>query len=209
MNPYKVLGINNQEATIEEIRKQYRDLSKTHHPDKGGDKAVFAELAKAYEILSDKIRRKMFDEQGIINPTEKLDKQSEALLQQLFQNIISKVGLTGVLTIDVIGEMKNMIGNGLGIVDKKQNDAEENIRAANKVLGKFKFKNKKNPIQSMIHQDINKNGAVVTQCNSDREVAKRTRMLLKDYTFDFEKGMVHRVHMGSFAFSGTTTGSGY
>ena len=38
-----------QGATTAQIRKQYRELSKLHHPDKGGDPEVFTKIAKAYE----------------------------------------------------------------------------------------------------------------------------------------------------------------
>jgi preprotein translocase subunit Sec63 len=35
------------------VRKQYRELSKTMHPDKGGDPEQFKELIKAYKSLTD------------------------------------------------------------------------------------------------------------------------------------------------------------
>lgn len=39
-------------ATTSEIKRQYRLLSKTHHPDKGGDPEVFTKIAKAYEAYA-------------------------------------------------------------------------------------------------------------------------------------------------------------
>ncbi len=42
-----------QGATDKEVRKQYRELSKTMHPDKGGDPEQFKELIKAYKSLTD------------------------------------------------------------------------------------------------------------------------------------------------------------
>lgn len=41
-----------QGASMGEIRKQYRKLSKVYHPDKeGGDQEKFMQIAKAYEAL--------------------------------------------------------------------------------------------------------------------------------------------------------------
>ncbi len=63
-DPYEVLGLE-REATPEEIRKAYRKLAKTSHPDlHPGDKAAeerFKELSQANEILSDPEKRARFD----------------------------------------------------------------------------------------------------------------------------------------------------
>lgn len=64
MNHYTTIGVS-QDATPEEIKKSYRDRSKELHPDaNNGDDKGFAELAKAYEVLSDPERRKKYDETG-------------------------------------------------------------------------------------------------------------------------------------------------
>ena len=49
---YKTLNIN-RNATQDEVKKAFRKLSKTHHPDKGGDENTFKELSEAYDTLSD------------------------------------------------------------------------------------------------------------------------------------------------------------
>lgn len=38
-----------QEASIAEIKKAYRKLTLTHHPDKGGDEKRFLRISKAYQ----------------------------------------------------------------------------------------------------------------------------------------------------------------
>ncbi len=64
---YKVLGIN-RNASTEEIRKAYRKLARKHHPDVNpGDKAAeerFKEIQEAYNVLSDKKKRQMYDQFG-------------------------------------------------------------------------------------------------------------------------------------------------
>lgn len=60
---YETLGIK-QEASASEIKKAYRKLAMTHHPDKGGDENRFKEISKAYEVLSDEEKRKMYDKYG-------------------------------------------------------------------------------------------------------------------------------------------------
>jgi hypothetical protein len=42
--PWHVFGLNPHTATAEEVKTAFRELAKTHHPDKGGDARVFDRL---------------------------------------------------------------------------------------------------------------------------------------------------------------------
>lgn len=60
---YRVLGIN-KTATPEEIKGAYRRLAKIYHPDVCVDpdtEKKFKEIQKAYEILSDPVKRTQYD----------------------------------------------------------------------------------------------------------------------------------------------------
>ena len=58
--PYAVLSVP-RNAALAEIKKAYRKLALTHHPDKGGDESMFKIISAAYEILSDDARRAEYD----------------------------------------------------------------------------------------------------------------------------------------------------
>lgn len=49
-SPYDILGLK-PTASFTEIKKAYRKLARTHHPDKGGDAASFERIARAYQAL--------------------------------------------------------------------------------------------------------------------------------------------------------------
>ena len=59
-SPYQILGVN-RDASADEIKRAYRKLASQHHPDKGGDTALFQEIQTAYDTLSDPQRRQQYD----------------------------------------------------------------------------------------------------------------------------------------------------
>lgn len=61
---YKILGVE-KNATQDDIKRAYRKLAIQHHPDKnGGDDSKFKEINEAYETLSDKDKRAVYDHGG-------------------------------------------------------------------------------------------------------------------------------------------------
>ncbi len=60
---YKILGLS-RNASPEEIKKAYYKLAHKHHPDKGGNEKKFEEINEAYQVLSDKNKRKQYDQFG-------------------------------------------------------------------------------------------------------------------------------------------------
>jgi len=64
---YARLGVS-KSASEDDIKKAFRKLAQTYHPDKNqGNKAndeLFKEITKAFEVLSDKKKRALYDEFG-------------------------------------------------------------------------------------------------------------------------------------------------
>jgi curved DNA-binding protein len=68
---YDVLGVK-RNASEKEIKSAFRKLAKKHHPDANPNdptaEAKFKEINEAYEVLSDKEKREMYDRFGTVNP---------------------------------------------------------------------------------------------------------------------------------------------
>ncbi|KAM3827222.1 dnaJ homolog subfamily A member 3, mitochondrial isoform 2-T2 [Vipera latastei] len=64
---YQILGVS-RSASQKEIKKAYYQLAKKYHPDTNKDdpkaKEKFSQLAEAYEVLGDEVKRKQYDTYG-------------------------------------------------------------------------------------------------------------------------------------------------
>ncbi|XP_054165410.1 dnaJ homolog subfamily A member 2-like [Oppia nitens] len=85
---YDLLGVS-KSASVNEIKKQYRKLAKTYHPDKNQDQneaEKFKEISYAYEVLSDQKKREIYDRYGLKGLQEGggSDFGAEDLLSQMF-----------------------------------------------------------------------------------------------------------------------------
>lgn len=95
-NYYKILGVNGS-ATNKEIKAAYIRLVKLYHPDTNGVKTKkhFQDIAEAYQVLSDRQRRVIYDRYGVIDkkrPEGKTISTSEYFRDlSKHQNVLEKV----------------------------------------------------------------------------------------------------------------------
>jgi len=94
---YKVLGVD-KKATDGELKKAYRKLAMKYHPDKNkGDKAAeakFKEVSEAYAVLSDKEKRRQYDEFGA-NGFQQRFSQEDIFRGFDFSDILKEFGFGG------------------------------------------------------------------------------------------------------------------
>ena len=60
---YDLLAVD-KNATEDEIKKAYRKKALKCHPDKGGTEEEFKKVGEAYQVLSDKRQRQIYDQRG-------------------------------------------------------------------------------------------------------------------------------------------------
>jgi molecular chaperone DnaJ len=91
-NLYDLLGVD-KNANDKEIKKAYRNKSKEHHPDVGGNEDMFKKIVTAYEVLSDKEKRKYYDLTGSISDNRHSERRYNPFMGQYHnENQFIRVG---------------------------------------------------------------------------------------------------------------------
>lgn len=138
-NLYEILNIN-KDSSKNEIKKAYYKLASKYHPDKkSGDEEKFKKISEAYQVLSDDIKRKKYDEGNIYNEDEYINPFV------FFNNIINSDNNF----INIFNEM-NKGFNGL-------NNYSENMYDISDISDIFK----NNPLSDILNNKFKKKNKVI------------------------------------------------
>ncbi len=102
---YKTLGVN-PNASPDEIKKAYRKLANQHHPDKGGDQAVFKDISVAYDTLSDGQKRAEYDQMRMGGPQVKFQSGDFQDFADIFGGTFDPFGHRSNPFFDVFGRQR-------------------------------------------------------------------------------------------------------
>ena len=177
--PYEVLGVS-KNATDAEIKKAYRTLSKSNHPDKMGDASAQARINAAWDILSDPERKKRYDETGQTSMTEFLSRVM-ALLNNAMNQIIEQV--PDVETHDIIGSCKSLIRSMRDQANNSIKNSNNSLMKSEKVLSRTKTK-KDQIIILFLQTRVNLIKTEIKQAEEQVEFFSKVLVLLEDYTYE-------------------------
>lgn len=114
---YKILGVE-KSAPLEEIRKAYRKLARTYHPDiNPGNKEAenkFKDISVAYDVLSDPEKRKLYDEFGEAGLASGFDAEQARSYRQ-WQEQAARSGGTYEFRFGDADDFEDLFGNLGGI----------------------------------------------------------------------------------------------
>jgi curved DNA-binding protein CbpA len=104
---YATLGVQ-RDATQEQIKAAFRRRSSEVHPDKpGGSTEAMQAVNKAYEVLGDAERRKLYDETGMEGTVADYEREVLALMRQLFECALEEA------QVDLVGHCRKSIESSL------------------------------------------------------------------------------------------------
>lgn len=121
MDYYKILELSD-ECSEEDIKKQYRKLSKIYHPDKNnGDDLYFKMINESYETLSNPEKRKVYDLKRIFKNVDFTEEEFQYLLSYYHKFIESKeYRLMKLLYNSIPSQLKFAIWNKFKKINKKE-----------------------------------------------------------------------------------------
>jgi len=190
-NPYEELNLS-KDATGDQIKKAYRDLSKLHHPDKKGDPDKFRDINKAYEILQDEEKRKHFDETGLL-PDEQEENTIKGKTRENLYNLVKQIlndknFIQRYNNIDFINTILNIINNNRIKIEENKKSVTEYCETMKLILDKFNYKGESNDfIKEIIEVSIKEKAGQVQSMEIELKVLTLMKELIKEYDYDFEK----------------------
>jgi curved DNA-binding protein CbpA len=164
LNPYEELGLN-KSCTEAEVKQAYRDLSKIHHPDVGGDASKFSRISISANILRDPDKKKLYDESGTID-----DSSIDNLVRERFTEMINSwinFQLSSSREISLDKHIKSVIKENNALIADAEKDMNKDIAKLEKMKKRIKCKDKENTVENILEAKItdllSNKGALSTQ----------------------------------------------
>lgn len=192
MTPYETLEIT-QDADAATIKAAYRRLAQEHHPDRdGGDAEKFKAVKEAYELLSDPVRRKLYDDSGDMDSAD-LREQAEAGIIELILAAIDKLP-DYPTTDDVLDTAKKKVQEIKRHNEKQITKQQTSIAKYRTQRARFTRKTESEPnfILDAIDKRISGAESAIVQHKKVITISDLSIDILNDFNYDALRGTALR-----------------
>ncbi len=185
MDLYKILEIK-KDADQQEIKKAYRDMSKKHHPDVGGDERKFHTINLAYRVLSDPEKRKLYDDQGIImdESPDHINNMVNVRLAAIAEKWIDNM-LKGK-RISLQQFVLEGIRVGIKIINRENSKIKISIDKLKNIRDRIIYEDDNSIFHKVINNRINNYKKGINQNKMELVILKQLEITIKDYNYDEE-----------------------
>ena len=183
MNPYEVLGVT-KNASLEEIKKHFKQLAQKHHPDKGGDEKEFIKVKQAYETLIDPEKRKFYDNNGYYDQKVSLEEQALTELNKVFLEIMNRYDIDNN---DIIAIIKTVTSETKQSILDSIYHLEVRINKMNTVKERVVSFDKENIFFSFANYEIEECENELTFYKEKLQVYEILQKILSKYSYEFNK----------------------
>ena len=184
MNPYEILGVE-LNASNEDIKQKYRQLASENHPDKGGDTEKFQLISLAYQILTDPIKRKTYDQNGIFFADSSIFQEAKDHIHRIFTN---QLAVHDPESHVLILSMKVEVNTSKSHVLHSLEQTKLNIQRFTKIKNKLKMKQKsENILLDLLETRINDSNVDIKGLTRRLQVYEYIVTILDNYHYsEFE-----------------------
>ncbi len=175
MNLYDTLDIDEQ-ADEAAIKRAYRDKAKIMHPDVGGDEDEFREIALAYDVLSDPLRRHQYDDTG---RTAKRDMMATAM--GIATEVFFEAGSSDPIFLR--GAIDAGISKRLQATQKQLTQIERDMKRWIKLRDRITGKPENDFLTAALRDNIMGARAGIATGEEMRECTEMAKVLLHEYAF--------------------------
>ncbi len=182
---YGELGIR-ADATAAEIDRAYRRRARAVHPDAGGSAEAFQALSRAYEILSDPERRRLYDETG-----ETREPPRDTVTTRAMQHIGELVG--SVLDSDVPFEGVDLVAAIRDTLAKQAADVaaaiarlDNQAQRAEAMARRFRRASGENLIRRTLERRAGEIRRSAARMQKEADAFAKAIEILADYDFDVD-----------------------
>lgn len=193
---YEVLGIQRRTANEKRIKSAYRKLAMRHHHDRNpGDEdaaAKFAEVNEAYSVLSDAVKRKLYDEGGhdAVRSAQQPDNEHAKVygnLSQLFLATLREIDGAGQdpTEHDVLKSMRATVAKRLAEVKDNQQSVASAIAKLERLRGRFTVDGEADVFEGTLEQSIRHAGEQLEACDAEVELLGKCEAYLKQCKYKF------------------------
>jgi len=185
MNPYEILGVS-EDASDNEIRKAMRKLVKIHHPDKGGDAAIFSQISRAFALVATEEKRKRFEEKGD-PPRKPLNSMAIEIIYMKLSDSFKE--LAGLKYLPMISKLKGAFHEDLNDFKKNYKLIKSQIKEFEDLKDRFilvKGEEEDNFFAYAIDEEIKKAESMKDQLRKQMQIGFRALKILNNFEFKLE-----------------------
>lgn len=182
MDIYSLFGID-RISTKAEIKKKYYSLSKTHHPDAGGDPAVFQKISEAYTILMDDNLREKYDKGESVQELTEVANDFMSRVLSVFQEVISDRGYMPEFS-DLFAEMNGKLNDKELRMKSDIEDQQNEITNLKEIKSRIKVGQ---IFIAYVESRINDINKTIGKIENEVEILGRIRLFIKDFSYEISQ----------------------
>ncbi|ANL49400.1 DnaJ family heat shock protein (plasmid) [Rhizobium phaseoli] len=183
-DPYDILGVE-RDADEAQLKAAYRKLAKVAHPDSGGDSQAFDNLQKAYALLLDPVRRKVYDDTGYdVEFADAAELQALVMIEKLVTDAVLDERAPG--SFDPVAVMQDSLSEELRKARFSKSELERHASRIGLHLERLEKQSGRDVLAHMFRARIEAIGKAVAETEAKIKAAERAADMLAGYIYDID-----------------------